>query len=74
MNACQYVEQDDLELVQRIRKVCAVEFGLPVSYPFFWMDGMPGESPDETILRLFRQEQDASDGTEREVIDAMVSG
>lgn len=78
MNACQDVEHgaesDDAGLVRRIRKACASEFDLPITYPFFYIDALGGESPDETILRLFHQEQDASGGTEREVIAAMVRG
>lgn len=46
-------------LVKRIRKVCALELGVPETTRFFHMSYAEGLSDDEALLRLFRDESDA---------------
>lgn len=55
-----YREQIDLyeqSLVRFIRTVCAAELGKPYEYPFFSMSYWPGETPDQALLRMFRDER-----------------
>jgi hypothetical protein len=61
-------------LVTRIRKACAKEFRRHVSDDFFSANARDGEDADDRLLRLFREEQAASSGTDEDVINALVHG
>lgn len=59
----------DAGVVARIRMICAREFGVDESYPFFWADYRDGETADEALLRLYNQERRAQGITDRTAID-----
>lgn len=69
----------DSMLLAWIRSTCAREFNCPRETPFFSAHAEPGESADETILRVFREaceaERDADpDITDDEVLRVMIFG
>lgn len=64
----------DLEIISMVRERCAKAFRKHPTYPFFAANQRPGEYPDETILRLFRAEKDASSASDAAVVDALVYG
>lgn len=51
----------DFTLVQYIRLICAEELGLPRNYPFFGADALEGETPDETLVRVYHAERTSHD-------------
>lgn len=65
--------QDDVELVQWIRESCANELRSDPAFPFFHMNHHDGESPDDALLRLFREER-ANHSTDRDAVLALCHG
>jgi hypothetical protein len=59
--------------VRYLRAICAFEFGLPFSHPFFSADYREGEDPDDALLRLFEQEREHHDG-EFETVQVLIHG
>lgn len=45
------------DLLHLIRSVCAREFKIDYEYPFFSYDYREGETADDALLRLFRDER-----------------
>lgn len=43
--------------VRCIRAICSNELELPYSYNFFGMHATAGETPDQTIYRVFKEER-----------------
>jgi hypothetical protein len=65
----------DRALVERIRDRCAAGFECHRDFHFFCLHAKPGETPDETILRVYREcAADFPTWTEDEVIDLMIYG
>lgn len=46
-------------MVNRIRRALALRLDLPLGYRFLNLLYRPGESADDALLRLFREESDA---------------
>jgi hypothetical protein len=62
-------------LVERIRDRCAVGFACSRDFRFFCAHAVPGETPDATILRVYRDAQaDFPTWTEAAIIDLMIYG
>lgn len=75
----QTISDVDAMLVAWIRQKCAREFNLPRETPFFSAHAQPGESADETLLRVFREcceaERDADpDISDDDVLLVMIFG
>jgi hypothetical protein len=66
----------DSMLVAWIRQKCAREFGMPRETFFFSAHHANGETEDETILRVFREEREAHGEhvSDDEVLDIMIHG
>ncbi len=66
-------------IVAEIREACAAAFGDGIDYPYFYANALPGETPDETILRVYTEERNAqvADGgnpTPTQVINLLIHG
>jgi hypothetical protein len=56
------------QTVQFIRAICARELDAPFDYPYFRADRREGETPDQTLLRLFEQERPHWDSDKQTVM------
>jgi hypothetical protein len=45
------------EAIRCVRAICAHELDRPYDYPFFQADYLPGEHPDDALVRLFVAER-----------------
>ena len=60
-------------MVRCIRAICAHELGADHNYDFFHTNYLPGEHPDDAILRLFKDERERQD-TDFDAVLAMCHG
>lgn len=59
------------ELIRRLRKRLAETFKLPVDHRFFSESYLPGETPNEALLRMFKRLQWMVSLTDDQAIESM---
>jgi hypothetical protein len=58
-------------VLSRLRKRLAERFEQPIDHRFFSESYLPGELPDEALLRMFRRQQWIMNWTDEETIESM---
>jgi hypothetical protein len=65
---CTNLAVHERAVLRRLRAACSAATGLPVDHPFFQTHYRPGEHPNDALLRMFRDWQWWTAGSDEQVI------